>query len=98
MSKKPLHEKEKIVAGLKGHREYYSIPSDKVYKLFVDKARESAGAKGYFLADFTEYFDDVSEWVFTDWCHLTAEANYLIAKELSNLVKEGFFPKTSHSG
>lgn len=90
-SKKPLSEKEKIVAGLKGHREYYGIPSANVYKLFGDKVRESAGAKGYFLADFTEYFDDVSEWVFTDWCHLTSEANYLIAKELSNLVKERFF-------
>jgi hypothetical protein len=98
LSKKPLHEKEKIVAGLKGHRDYHGIPSDKMYKLFVDKARESAGAKGIFLADFTEYFDDVSEWVFTDWCHLTAEANYLIAKELSNLVKERFFQKPLTQG
>ena len=97
-SKKPLHEKEKIVAGLKGHRDYYGIPSDKVYKLFVDRAVPSATEKGYFLADFAQYFDDVSEWVFTDWCHLTAEANYLIAKELSNLVKERFFQKPLTQG
>jgi hypothetical protein len=97
-SKKPLHGKEKIVAGLKGHREYYGIPSDQVYKLFVEKARESAATKGYFLADFVEYFDDVNEWVFTDWCHLTAEGNYLIAKELSNLVKERFFQRPLTQG
>ncbi len=42
------------------------------------------------LLDFSQYFDDTSEWVFTDWCHLTAEANYLIARELANTIKESF--------
>ncbi len=55
---------------------------------------ESAHKKRYFVADFSEYFDDASEWVFTDWCHLTAGANYLIAKELANLIKENLFNKT----
>ncbi len=87
-TKKPLHEKEKVLASLKGYRDYYGVPSDKVYKLLVQRLVESARARGYFLVDFSEYFDDVSEWVFTDWCHLTAGANYLLAKELSNLVKE----------
>ncbi len=90
-TKKPLHEKEKVLASLKGYRDYYGAPSDKVYKLLVQRLIESAQARGYFLVDFSEYFDDVSEWVFTDWCHLTAGANYLLAKELSNLVKEHIF-------
>ncbi|MBI5569499.1 MAG: discoidin domain-containing protein [Desulfomonile tiedjei] len=93
LSRKPLHEKEKIVAELKGQKDYGGVPSDKAYKLLIDRMVESAGRKGYFLVDFSEYFDDVSEWVFTDWCHLTSGANYLIAKELSNLVKERFFQK-----
>ena len=89
-TKKPLHEKEKLLASLKGYRDYYGVPSDKVYRLLVQRMIDSAQTKGYFLVDFSEYFDDVTEWVFTDWCHLTAGANYLLAKELSNLVKEHF--------
>jgi hypothetical protein len=87
-SKKTHHEKEKLLAGLEGYKYYYGIPSDKMYRLFTSKIEQSAAKQGYFLVNFLEYFDDVSEWVFTDWCHLTSGANYLLAKELSNLVKE----------
>lgn len=91
LSKKPRSEKEKILEQLQLYKDYYGVPSDKMYKLLIDKIIESAQNKGYFVVDFSGYFDDVSEWVFTDWCHLTAEANYLIAKELANLIKEHFF-------
>jgi F5/8 type C domain len=97
-SKKPLHEREKVLAGLQGYRHYYGVPSDKVYNLLIGKMKESAKEKGYFLADFSDYFDDVSEWVFTDWCHLTSGANYLVAKELSNLVKEHVFRRSLTRG
>lgn len=93
-SKKPLHEKEKLLAGLPGYRQYFGIPSDQVYKTLIQKIGESAANKGYFLVDFSDYFDDVSEWVFTDWCHLTAGGNFLIAKELANLVKEQFWGRS----
>ena len=93
LSKKPLSAREKTIDKMEGYRKYYELPSDKVYKVLIDKIVESARNKGYFLVDFSEYFDDVSEWVFTDWCHLTAGANYLLAKELSNLVKEHFLGK-----
>ncbi len=88
LSKKPKHEKEKILDTFDFHKRYFDIPSDKMYTLFIEKMRQSAEKNNYFLVDFSEYFDDVSEWVFTDWCHLTAGANFLLAKELSNLVKE----------
>jgi len=97
-SKKPQHEKEKVLAGLQGYRHYYDVPSDEAYNLLIEKMKESARKKGYFLADFSDYFDDVSEWVFTDWCHLTSGANYLVAKELSNLVKEHFFGQSLTRG
>jgi len=97
-SKKPLHEKEKLLAAMTGFREYYGVPSDRVYKLLIDKIGENAANKGYFVVDFSDYFDDVSEWVFTDWCHLTAGANYLVAKELSNLIKEHFFGQPLNEG
>jgi hypothetical protein len=98
LSKKPRHEMEKGVEALEEHKQYYGVPSDHVYKFLTDRIVESAHKKQYFVADFTEYFDDTSEWVFTDWCHLTAGANYLIAKELANLVKENFFNKPLAEG
>jgi hypothetical protein len=93
LTNKPINEKEKIITEMEGYRQYYGVPSDKVYKLLIEKLVESAQKKGYFLIDFSRYFDDVSEWVFTDWCHLTAGANYLLAKELSDVVKERFLGK-----
>ncbi|MBM3301153.1 MAG: hypothetical protein FJY85_14505, partial [Deltaproteobacteria bacterium] len=90
LSKKKLTEQEQKLASLDGARQYYGVPTDKVYRLLIDRIGRSAREKGYFLVDFSEYFDDVSEWVFSDWCHLTAGANYLIAKELANLIKEHF--------
>jgi len=88
LSKKKHDEKEKALADLTGARHYHGVPSDKMYKLLIDKIIESATKNGYPVVDFSEYFDDVSECVFTDWCHLTPGANYLVAKELANIVKE----------
>jgi hypothetical protein len=59
----------------------------------IEQITESAQKNHYFLADFSEYFDDTCEWVFTDWCHLTAGANYLFSKELAGLIKENFLQK-----
>jgi hypothetical protein len=98
LSKKTHQENEKKLAGLRGCRQYSGVPSDKMYKLLVDKVAESAARNRYPVVDFSQYFDDVSEWVFTDWCHLTAGANYLIAKELSNLVKEHVLQKPLTGG
>ncbi len=91
LSKKPRHEWEKKVEALAEHKQYYDAPADQIYKYITERIAESAQRKQYFVADFTDYFDDTSEWVFTDWCHLTAGANYLIAKELANIIKESFF-------
>jgi hypothetical protein len=98
LSKKPRHEWEQKIQTLEEHQNYYGIPSDHLYKYIIDRIAESAQRKQYFLADFSDYFDDSSEWVFTDWCHLTAGANYLLAKELANLIKENFFQKVLSEG
>ncbi len=88
LSRKPLQEKEKTLAGIQRHKYYYGVPTDQAYGLLVQRIIESARRKPYFVVDFSQYFDDVEEWVFTDWCHLTSGANYLIAKELAGLVKQ----------
>jgi hypothetical protein len=98
LSKKPRHEWEQKVEPLEEHKHYYGTPADQLYKFIINRMVESAQRKQYFLADFSDYFNDSSEWVFTDWCHLTAGANYLIAKELANLIKENFFQKTLTGG
>ena len=91
LSKKPRHDNETKAELLEEHRDYYGVPAEDAYKYLIDRLSASAKKRGLFVADFSEYFDDTSEWVFTDWCHLTAGANYLIAKELANLIKENFF-------
>jgi F5/8 type C domain len=90
-TKKGLHQREQKFQELgdrSGHSHYYGIPSGETYRLLTEVIKRSAAEKGYFLVDFSEYFDDVSEWVFSDWCHLTSGANYLLAKELSNHVRK----------
>lgn len=93
LSRKEKSEKEQILDSLSGYRTYYGVPSDKIYQLYLERARQSAEKTNYFLVDFSDYFDDVTEWVFTDWCHLTPGANFLLAKELANLVKEHIFAR-----
>ena len=90
LSKKPRHEIEKKVEALEEHKQYFDLPTDWTYSYIVQRIRENAQNR-YTLMDFTGYFDDTPEWVFSDWCHLTAGANYLIAKEMANLIKEHFF-------
>jgi hypothetical protein len=98
LSQKPRHEWEKRVEALGEHKQYFDAPADKLYKTLIDSIAESAQRKRYFMADFSNYFDDTPEWIFTDWCHLTAGANYLVAKELSNIIKENFFQKPLTEG
>ncbi|MBI4964052.1 MAG: hypothetical protein HY913_12305 [Desulfomonile tiedjei] len=98
LSKKPRHEWEKKVESLEEHKQYYDVPSDELYRFMIDRVNQSARTRQYLLADFANYFDDTSEWVFTDWCHLTAGANYLIAKELANIIKEHFFERALTEG
>ncbi len=90
-SKKPRHEMENKVAQLDEHRQYYDVPTDGIYEYICERIRDSAQQKPYSMIDFSHYFDDTSQWVFTDWCHVTAGANYLMAKEFANFIKQYFF-------
>jgi len=57
------------------------------YNRLVKRAKERGREAGLDVVDLTTIFDSVNEWVFTDWCHLTNGANYILAKELANQVK-----------
>jgi len=64
------------------------------YDALVDRIKKRTSEIGFEVADLTGIYDDVTEWVFTDWCHLTNGANYVIAKELANRVKTHIFGLT----
>ncbi len=98
LSEKPRHEMEKQIESLGEHGQYYDVPAGRLYELMIKQITESARTRQYALADFSRYFDHTAEWVFTDWCHLTAGANYVIAKELAKTIKGWLFQKTLTEG
>ena len=98
LSKKPRNEIEEKIEATEEHQQYYDMSTADVYKFIIDTVKLSSDKKGYILVDFSDYFDSTSEWVFTDWCHLTAGANYLIAKQLSNVIKSAIFNRPLTDG
>jgi F5/8 type C domain len=67
---------------------YYAAPT---YELLIKKIEERGKETGINVADFTKIYDNVHAWVFTDWCHLTDGANYVMAKKLVDRVKTDVF-------
>jgi len=61
------------------------------YDVLVEQIRARGKEAGIDVVDLTTIFDPVKEWVFTDWCHMTNGANYVIAKALVNEVKTRVF-------
>ena len=57
----------------------------------VDQIKKRCREINFEVVDLTGIFDNVSEWVFTDWCHVTNGGNYILAKELVNQVKQRIF-------
>ncbi len=98
LSKKPRNEIEEKIEATEEHQQYYDMNTADVYKFIIDTVKLSSDKKGYILVDFSDYFDSTSVWVFTDWCHLTAGANYLIAKQLSNVIKNAIFKRPLTEG
>jgi len=61
------------------------------YDVLVEQIKARGKECGIDVVDLTTIFDPVKEWVFTDWCHMTNGANYVIAKALVNEVKTQVF-------
>ncbi|HMK36889.1 MAG TPA: discoidin domain-containing protein [Desulfomonilaceae bacterium] len=84
----PMEQKIESVTGMEKVGFFYAAPT---YDLLVDKIKTRGREVGIEVADFTGIYDNVTEWVFTDWCHLTNGANYVLAKALVNRVKTDVF-------
>jgi hypothetical protein len=84
----PMEEKIEQVTGMEKIGFYDAAQT---YDVLVDKIKKRAQKAGFEVVDLTGIYDDVNEWVFTDWCHLTNGANYIMAKALANRVKTQVF-------
>jgi len=80
----PMEEKIESVTGMQKIGFYDAAETYDVLVNTVVKRGREAGCN---IADLTSIFGKVNAWVWTDWCHLTNGANYIIAKELVNLAK-----------
>lgn len=84
----PMEEKIEAVTGMQKIGFYDAAET---YDVFVDAVIKRGREVGNDVANLTGIFDKSNEWVWTDWCHLTNGANYIVAKELVNLAKARVF-------
>jgi hypothetical protein len=84
----PMEEKIEAVTGMQKIGFYDAAET---YEVFVDRVIKRCREVDFEVADLTGIFDKVNEWVWTDWCHLTNGANYVVAKELVNQAKVRVF-------
>ncbi len=89
--KKKLTPMEAKIEQVTGMQKIDFYDAAQTYDVFVDAVKKRGQEIGFEVADLTGIYDNVNEWVFTDWCHLTNGANYVLAKELVNLVKTRVF-------
>jgi hypothetical protein len=81
----PIEEKIEQITGMEKIGFYGAAETyDALVRTIKARCREA----GVEVADLTGIFDGTTAWVFTDWCHLTNGANYILAKELANRVKK----------
>lgn len=93
-SKKPRHGIEEKIEQTKDHETYYDMNTGLLYNYITRRIVTNAQDRGIHALNFVDYFNDTNQWVFTDWCHLTAGANYLIGKEIANQIREYYFKQT----
>lgn len=92
-SQKPRHEMERKIEASKDHETYYDLNTGQLYTYLTQRIISNAREKGIHTLNFKDYFNDTSEWVFTDWCHLTPGANYLLGREIAVQIMEHYFGK-----
>ena len=63
----------------------------KTYDTLVSQVIKRVAEDGFEVVDLSTIFDSTNEWVFTDWCHLTNGANFIIAKALVAKIKKQVF-------
>lgn len=90
-SKKPRDPMEQKIESVTGMQKIGFFDAAQTYDLLINRIKKRGREVGIEVADLSGIYDNVKEWVFTDWCHLTNGANYVLAKELVNRVKTDVF-------
>jgi hypothetical protein len=90
-SKKKRMPIEKQIEKVTGMEKIGFFYAKDTYDQLVKRIIEKNKAIGFEVVDLTGIYDNVTDWVFTDWCHLTNGANFLMAKALVNEVKTRVF-------
>jgi hypothetical protein len=85
--KKKLTPMERRISEVAGMIKVGFYDAEETYDLLVKRIIERCNQVGHDPLDLTGCFDNVNEWVFTDWCHVTNGANYIMGKLLANEVK-----------
>ncbi len=89
--KKKLTPMEQQISQVAGMRKVGFFDAKETYDLLVERIIDRGKLAGTEVLDLTTCFDNVNEWVFTDWCHVTNGANYILGKLLANEVKTRIF-------
>ncbi len=90
-SKKQRTPMEQKIESITGMRKIGFYDAAETYNKFVKTVKDRGNEINFEVLDLTDIYDNVTEWVFTDWCHLTNGANYILAKKLANQVKTQIF-------
>jgi hypothetical protein len=90
-SKKKRTLMEQKIESVTGMEKIGFYDAAQTYDALVEKIKNRNSEIGFEVVDLTGFYDNVSEWVFTDWCHLTNGANFILAKELVNQIKTRVF-------
>ncbi len=90
-SKKPRTPMEQKIESITGMQKIGFYDAAETYDAFVKRIKERGAEMDFRVIDLTGIYDNVNEWVFTDWCHLTNGANYILAKALAAEIKTRIF-------
>ncbi len=90
-SKKVRTPMEQRIEQVTGMQKIGFYDAAETYDVLVQKVKKRGEEIGFEVVDLTKIYDSVNDWVFTDWCHLTNGANFILAKELANQVKQKIF-------
>jgi hypothetical protein len=92
LSHKPLSDSERRMRAynlrLDGPSLAYSF--EQLYPRMASEMQHAAQADRFSFLDLTSVFDSTSQQTFSDYCHLTADGNQIIAERVFQLLRDSF--------
>jgi hypothetical protein len=89
--KKKRTPMEQQIEAITGMEKIGFYDAAETYDELVKQVKARLAKENFEVVDLTTIFTPVTEWVWTDWCHLTNGANYIMARALAYEVKKRVF-------